>query len=196
MLRHAALECVAEGQAGSVATRVERLPADRPDGRDVLLVELKDWLWPPEAKVEWFTAFIAADARLATDERLRSLATAMLAQRCACMSAWGPDCGRVHVRFDQAYVSWPSHRISRRWGRWRATWSDEIPFLLTTDHADESLASGLWYATYVAWPSGDGYHEDRPTTLVALVEEPFRDDVRDLLLDRERLNREADDDEE
>jgi hypothetical protein len=66
-----------------VAERVERLTADWPNGREVLLVELTDWLWPPEAKVEWFTAFIAADAREVSDETIRSLATAMLAQRCA-----------------------------------------------------------------------------------------------------------------
>jgi hypothetical protein len=174
-----------------VAERVERLTLDWPNGRDVLLVELTDWLWPPEAKVEWFTAFIAADARHASDETIRSLATAMVAQRCASVSAWGPDCERVHHQFDTAYVQWPLHRSVRRWGRWRTTWSEEIPFLITTDHADESLPSALWYAVYVAWPSGDGYYEDRLATLVALVDPAFREEVRGLLLDLDELNREA-----
>jgi hypothetical protein len=174
---------------------VERLAVDWPDGREVLLVELVDWQWPAEATPEWFTLFIAADARRAGDEQLRGLATAMLPQRCACMSAWGPDCGRVHRWFDEAYVTWPSHRIVRRWGRWRTTWSDEIPFLLTTDHADESLPDALWDAVYNAWPSGDGYFEDRRPGFVALVEAPFLGQVRELLLDLERLNREANADE-
>jgi hypothetical protein len=123
-------------------------------------VDLTDWLWPTEAEVEWFTAFIAADARHANDETIRSLAAAMLGQRCACVTCWGPDCERVHLLFDDAYVSWP-HRIFRRWGRCRTTWSDEILFLLTDDYRDESLPAALSYAARVAWPSGDGYYEDR-----------------------------------
>jgi hypothetical protein len=180
-----------------VVGRMERLEANWPDGRDVLLVELIDWLWPSGASFEWFTAFIAADARHARDETIRSLATAMLAQRCASMTAWGPDCERVHLWFDDAYVTWPSHRTVRRWGRWRTTWSEEIPFLTTTDNEDESLASALWYAVHEAWPSGnDGYYGDSQPTFVALVEPPFREEARELLLDLERLDREAEADEE
>lgn len=177
-----------------MAGRVEQLAVDWPDNfrRDVLLVELNDWAWPSEATVEWFTAFIAADARHASDEAIRSLATTMVARRCASVSAWGPDCESVHGLFDLAYVNWPSHRIVRRWGRWRTTWSKDIPFLMTTDHHDESLASALWYAAYVAWPSDDEYHdEDREPTFVALVEPQFRKEVRELLLDWERLCRVA-----
>jgi hypothetical protein len=74
----------------------------------------------------------------------------MVAQRCACVAAWGRDCERVHHLFDDAYVTWPSHRTFRRWGRWRTTWSEEIPIA----------------------------------------------EIRDLLLDLERLNREAEADEE
>ena len=57
------------------------------------------------------------------------------------------------------------------------------------------MSSALWYARF-AWPTGDGYFEDRPATFVALVEPPFREEVRGLLLDRERLNREAEADQE
>jgi hypothetical protein len=178
-----------------MAEHVEQLPADWSVGRDVLLIELNDWLWPSEARVEWFTAFIAADASGVSDETIGGLATAMLRQRCASMTAWGPDCQRVHLGFDVTYSAWPTHRTVRRWGRWRTTWSDEIPFLLTTDHKDKSLASALWFATF-DWPTGDGYFEDRPASFVALVEPPFREEVRDLLLDWERLNREAEADEE
>ncbi|HUK94955.1 MAG TPA: hypothetical protein VLU96_07845 [Gaiellaceae bacterium] len=154
-------------------------------------MEFTDWVWPPEATVEWFTAFIAADARGVSDEEIRSLAKAMLAQRCAYLTAWGPDSGRVHGNFDLAYVEWPTHRTVRRWGRWRTTWSEEIPHLATTDREDEPLASALWYAKFCAWPGDLGYTEDRIPTLVALVEPPFRDDVRALLLDPQRLDREA-----
>ena len=57
------------------------------------------------------------------------------------------------------------------------------------------MSSALWYARF-ALPTGDGYFEDRPATFVALVEPPFREEVRGLLLDRERLNREAEADQE
>ena len=174
-----------------MAERVEQLPVDWPDGRDVLLIDLTDWLWPSEARVDWFTAFIAADASWVSNETIEGLAAAMLRQRCAAVTAWGPECQRVHMRFDLAYTAWPTHRTVRRWGRWRTTWSEEIPFLGTTDHDDESLPSALWYAVYCAWPSGDGYYEDRPATFVALVEPRFREEVRGLLLDLERLNRVA-----
>ena len=63
---------------------------------------------------------------------------------------------------------------------------------MTTDHDGESLPSALWYARHVAWPTGDGYNEDRPASFVALVEPPFREEIRDLLLDLERLDRESD----
>jgi hypothetical protein len=180
-----------------MAEVVERLPADWLEDRDVLLVELTDeWLWPPELQAHWFTAFVAADARGVSDETIRSLAASMLPYRRGHVTTWGPDCERVHHDFDAAYLEAAPpkpHRILRR----RTTWSNEIPFLMTSSTADESLAEALWYAVYVAWPSGDGYQEDRPPDFVALVQPQFRDEVRDLLLDAERLEREASlDDEE
>src|SRR5919198_144013 len=107
-----------------MAERVERLAADWPDGRDVLLVDLNGWVWPSELEIEWFTAFVAADARHAGDATIRAFAAAMLEHRCAYVAAWGPACERVHLLFDEAYVNWPSHRMSRRWRRWRISWSE------------------------------------------------------------------------
>jgi hypothetical protein len=170
---------------------VERIPSDWLDGRDVLLVTLTDqWVWPPELHVDWFTAFVAADARGVNDETIHSLAAAMLPHHCAHVTTWGPDCERVHHLFDEAYLDAAEpkpHRILR----WRTSWPVHIPFLMTSSSADESLAEALWYAVYVAWPSGDGYHESRPADLVALVQPQFRDEVRGLLLDPDRLERET-----
>jgi hypothetical protein len=62
--------------------RVERIPADWLEGRDVVLIELTDqWLWPPDLGIDWFTAFIAADARGVSDKAILSLAAAMLGGR-------------------------------------------------------------------------------------------------------------------
>lgn len=171
-----------------MANSVERLSIGL-NGREVVLIDLNGWAWPSEFGIEWFTAFVAADARHADDAAIRAFASATLERRCACMSAWGPECERVHVLFDDAYVTWPSHRMSRRWRRWRIAWSEEIPFLMTTHHDDESLAAALWYAAYVAWPSGDGYYEDRVPALAAFVDPRFRDEVRELLQDPDRLKR-------
>jgi hypothetical protein len=174
-----------------MAEAVERLPADWLEDRDVVLVELADeWLWPPELQVEWFTAFVAADAHGVGDETIRSLAAAMLPHRCGHVTTWGPDCERVHHGFDSAYLDAAPPKPDGIL-RWRTTWSKEIPFLMTSSTADESLAEALWYAVYVAWPSGDGYHENRPADLVALVQPQFRDEVRGLLLDPDRLERET-----
>ena len=169
--------------------RAERIPADWLEDRDVLLIELTDeWLWPSDLRINWFTAFLVADARGVSDEAIRSLAASMLAHHCAHVSMWGPDCERVHHGFDDAYLAAAPHRV-RRWRRTK--WSEEIPFLMTTSLGDERLAQALWFAVYHAWPSGDGYYEDRPASFVALVEPRFRDEVRGLLLDPERLSREG-----
>lgn len=169
-----------------MAEGVEFLPAAR-DGREVVLIELGDaWRWPVEAGIEWFTAFIAADARAVSDETIRALAASMLRSRCAYVCTWGPDCERVHDRFDDEYLAAPSHRWDAR-----VPWSKELPFLVTTWHAREPLPSALWFALY-ATPTEDGYYTDRTPTFVALAGPRYRSEVRALLLDRERLGRETD----
>jgi len=170
---------------------IEELAVDQSRHRQVLLAELDDtWSWPFDLRVDWFVAFVAADATAASDERITALAEAMLEHNCAYACAWGPGCSRVHDLMDQTYLALPSHT-------WRgaeiARWSQEVPYLMTTWHDDESLAAALWYAHVSAYPVEDGYYVDRSTTFVALAAPEYLAEVRALLMDPERLNRESDD---
>jgi hypothetical protein len=170
---------------------IEELPSDASRHRRVVLADLdRHWSWPFDLSVEWFIAFIAADATNVANSSIRLLAQEMLRHRCAYVCAWGPGCGRVHAVMDQVYLEFPSHK-------WRGSeivqWSSEIPYLMTTWHDDESLASGLWYAHECAFPDEDGYYEETPTTFVALSGGEYRADVRSLLMDPDRLDRESDD---
>jgi hypothetical protein len=84
--------------------RLEWLPADLNGGRQVVLLDLADWSWPVDAGIEWFTSFIAADARRVSVARVAALAEQMLARRCGYVSVWGPACERFHDIFDDVFV--------------------------------------------------------------------------------------------
>jgi len=169
--------------------RVERLPADGDGGRQVVLIDLdNDWQWPVDADLDWFIAFLAVDAVGVPSDRIASLAKAMLGRRCAYVSVWGPESQRVHDTFDRVYETEWSHPRPEA-----GEWSQDVPFLMSTWHDDESLASGLWFSLMDANPSADGYWDARPPTFAALAHPKYRAVVRDLLLDRDRLDAEADD---
>jgi hypothetical protein len=58
---------------------VERLAIPRTHHRDVLLADLHDdWQWPLDLGVDWFVAFIAADARGTPDSLIRAFVREML----------------------------------------------------------------------------------------------------------------------
>ena len=133
--------------------RVERLPADGDGGRQVVLIDLdNDWQWPVDADLDWFIAFLAVDAVGVPSDRIASLAKAMLGRRCAYVSVWGPESQRVHDTFDRVYETEWSHPRPEA-----GEWSQDVPFLMSTWHDDESLASGLWFSLMDANPSADGY---------------------------------------
>jgi hypothetical protein len=169
--------------------RVAQLPADSDGERHVVLVDLNDgWRWPSDAELDWFTAFLAVDAEDVPGERIASLAEAMLERRCAYVSVWGSDCGRVHDIFDRVYVGDPSHPDAEA-----GEWSQDLPFLVSTWHEHESLASSLWFALHAAFPTEDGYWEPRTPTFAAFAHSTYCAAVRELLLDRDLLDSEADD---
>jgi hypothetical protein len=121
---------------------VEQLPADQGGERQVVLIDLdQGWEWPNDADIDWFTAFLAVDAEGVASERIALLAEAMLGRRCASVSVWGADCRRVHDVFDDVYVSDPSHPSAGA-----GDWSQDLPFLMSSWHERESLASSLWFS--------------------------------------------------
>lgn len=167
---------------------IERLAIPRTHHRDVLLADLHDdWQWPLDLGVDWFVAFIAADARGTPDSLIRAFVREMLNHSCTYVCAWGPECERVEVLSDLAYLDVTD-----------AEGEAAVPFLMTTGHTSESLAAALWFASTTAFP-GDGpdhpSYQDRPTAFVALATPHYLAEVRALLLDPERLDRESDDDE-
>lgn len=163
---------------------VERVDVPGTHHRDVTLAELgDDWQWPFGTGVEWFVAFIAADARGTSDLQIVALAQEMVKHSCTYVCAWGPGCDRVEALADLAYTEAAE-----------TSGEDSLPFLMTTAHAGESLASALWFASATAFP-GDGpdhpRYQDRPTALVALAAARYLPEVRALLLDPARLDRES-----
>src|SRR5438132_45417 len=48
----------------------------------------------------YFACLIAWDARSASDERIRSMASKLLRAGCVYVCCWGPGCERVHDGFD------------------------------------------------------------------------------------------------
>jgi hypothetical protein len=164
---------------------------ERVYGRQIVLAELgPDWRWPLQSDVEWLTLFVAADADDVESGLIRSFAEDVLRHRCAYLSAWGQDSGRVETIFDDVYVSDSRHRYQRR----TIDWSDEIPFLMTTSHERESLASALSFALVTAFPDMESLslEEALQSTIVVLAEQRCLGDVRAYLVDQERLERDAD----
>ena len=165
---------------------VERLTVPATHHREVLLAELgDDWQWPLDLEIEWIVAFTAADARATSDPLIREFARELVSHRCAYVCAWGPNCERVHAQADLAYLD-----------AIEAGGEASVPFLMTTGHAEESLASALWFASTTAFPSDSPEHpsyQDRPTAFVAFAAARYLSEVRELLLDPERLDRESDD---
>jgi hypothetical protein len=152
-----------------------------------MLVELReDWQWPAEGMPQWSVVFIAADARGVPGPLIRAFAREMLRHDCTYVCAWGLESGRVHDEADSAYLEVTG-----------ADGEESIPFLMTTWHDDESLASALWFAFVSASPSDEHYDDGRyanePTAFVAFASPQYVDEVRALLLNPERLDRESDD---
>jgi len=167
------------------------LVRERVHGREITLVPLSpEWRWPFEEEVEWLTLFIAADTNESDDARIAAFAGEALRHRCAYMSAWGRGCERVENVFDTAYIADPRHQDHGD----ERDWSDEIPFLMTTSHPRDSLASALWFALTQALPDMEhiSYAEAATSKIVVLAQPHYLDSVRDYLLDQERLDRDSD----
>jgi hypothetical protein len=89
---------------------------------------------------EPFVLFLALDANEVEDEGVETLALAADDAGITYLCAWGPDCERVHDRFDAAIV-----------GRQVAAGSER--FVMTTWHANDDLEDALWFFAELAQPS-------------------------------------------
>lgn len=100
-----------------------------------------------------FVLFLACDGTNLPDEELRAFSVAMLERGIAYLVAWGPDCSRVHYRFDLAEVD---RDIDL---------GLEGPSVMTSWHEDESLEEAFYFFLFNAWP--DEAFEDTCNTAIA-----------------------------
>ena len=135
--------------------RVVRIRRERWRDRDLLLASIRRLEQWPDSTVmpqHHFILFVAVDATSIDDNALEALANKLLGQGAAYVCAWGPECERVHQAFDVAREAvYPN---------------DAERLVMTTSHADETLAEALWFALFTALP-GEGFG-DRCDDLLAL----------------------------
>ena len=62
-------------------------------------------------------------------------------------------------------------------------------FVMSTWHADESLASALYFALTNALPDGDAFPDAVEAAVVLAVEPPWIEEVRRLVADQDELAR-------
>ena len=122
-----------------------------------------------EPKVAPFILFVAADASGGDKAQIRQFAAAAIRSGCGYICAWGEECEVVHDVFDEEAVA-----IDR--------------FVMSTWHADESVARALYFALTNAHPDEDEF-ADVEAAVVLAVEDPWIDEVRRLVADQGELAR-------
>ena len=161
---------------------VDPLGKERVHDRDMYLVTI-DRLgeWPEvRPRFDFVTTLIALDARELADAEILDVADQMIRAHCGYVSAWGPDCERVHDLYDDA-------RLLAELGPEKLL-PEELLFLMTTSHADETLHEALWYALH-ALPTdrskGFNYEGAGMPPFVAVTTSPdWAHQIRRRLLDR------------
>lgn len=136
----------------------------------VMVTDLADW--PSEAPAKQpFVALLALDALKIADEGIDAFAARLLDQGVVYVCCWGPDCSRVHDRFD--IVDLERGALER----------PDDKLIMTTLHPHETLADALYFALNDAWPS-DAYVTDQKPALVAVTNRPeWANEIAEVLCD-------------
>jgi hypothetical protein len=103
------------------------------------LDSLDQWPATLDAVVPPFGLLVACDATFVPSSEISTVAEMALASGAAYLVSWGPDCERIHDVFDETYELMKHE-------------SPDLPHVMTTWHADESLDEVLWYFVDVAQP--------------------------------------------
>jgi hypothetical protein len=114
--------------------------------RDLFLISIRSWDdWPRDLKLPspHFAMLLAGDAQGVPQESLDRLANAALDCGCVFLCAWGPDCGRVELAFDQSCVQ-----------RAIAVELPAAPVVMTTSHQGESIGEVVMFLMAAALPDG------------------------------------------
>ncbi len=116
---------------------------------DGILLQLKDFFLCPadcvddlpdkiEPNSQYFSLFIAMDARRLDDGTILEVAKRLLSKGFACLCAWGPNCERVRDLFDSA-----AREINDELS------GDDV--IMTSWHASGSLEEALWFFVHSAF---------------------------------------------
>jgi hypothetical protein len=141
--------------------------------------DLAAWEVPASAAFEQFTTFLALNADQYADEEISALGRRLRAAGLVYLCAWGPECGRVHHLFDLVFIDEEQSGTQRS-------------FLMTTDHEDEPLAKGLWFAL-------DALGEDvkdlfKSAVVIGTDRDDWRREIRSWLGDVDELRRHVEED--
>jgi hypothetical protein len=132
-------------------------------------------VWPTKVATPdpGFVLFVAADFTDIADAVLKEFALKLLEQGAVYVCAWGRDCRRAHLRFDEADI-------------------ERNPYLdvLTVDGEGESLDEALWFALFHAWPSGR--YESRCNSLLAIAVDACGSPIEQRLAAPDRLEADLD----
>jgi hypothetical protein len=101
-----------------------------------------------------FGLLLALDAMSIESERIGSVAEKILRKGLVYLSAWGPDCERVHDIFDEVEIGRDPEQ-----GK---------PVVMTTWHADESLEEAVWFFVNAAF-SDEAYASSCSDWILASV---------------------------
>ena len=142
---------------------------DQVHGRRIRLFELSAWAWQ-EPHVTPFILLVAADASGRDRVQIQRFATDAIMSGCGYVCAWGEGCELVHDVFDEAAAA-----VDR--------------FVMSTWHAEESLASALYFALTNAHPDEDEFPDADEAAVVLAVEAPWIEEVRRLVADQDELAR-------
>jgi hypothetical protein len=147
---------------------MEDLGVERVHGRPIRLLLLAEWSWEEPTRAGQFTLLVAATALVEDAPLVRRFAADAVASGCGYVCTWGEGCEHVHDLFDRASIA-----------------ADR--FVMSTWHADESLAEALYFALVNALP--EEVSDPTASAVILAVEEPWIAQIRHLVSDQDELAR-------
>jgi hypothetical protein len=127
-----------------------------------------------------FVLFVAADTREVSAEEVNDFARGAVQAGMAYACAWGPDCDRVEVAVDLAFID-DEEQFAARPG-----WSEDDT-LVTSSHAAETLDEALFFAVWCAFPT-EAFGRKSPVLAVVVGNEEWTQLVRARLQAPESLS--------
>lgn len=146
----------------------ELVGKDSVTGRDLFVLALRTPEEFPEEVVlssPRFACLLAWDATDVDAERVDRLARKLLDSGAVYISAWGPDCERVHDIIDEQGLGPNPPAVVDRG-------------VITTWHATEPLAEAIWFVLHNSWPDETCAAECGATLGVAIGSPAWATEIR------------------